>query len=156
MFLLGSLNKAPKGYPAYQEYLTENREKFPPSVFERATSDWYYNFQDHRCPHDSWLESFTFREYATGERDEIRRLGLEITLLGAYHDLYLTFTYKNIQSYNLSAKGLENAHPDWIMDEYRLSENGLLIHEIEWGGNKTTARWLIESEDIALKFETRS
>ncbi len=153
MFLLRSETSEPKGLPAYREYLLQNKDKFPPALFEWATSDWYYNFNDPRCPHDAWLESFTFKEHASGERDEIRKLGLEIKLLGAYHDLYLTFTYKNIKSYNLEANHLDNGHRDWMLDEYRLSENGLLIHEIEWVGSTKTARWWIECEDIALKIE---
>ena len=34
----------------YQEYLQSLRDVFPPSAFTLATSDWYFNFNDHRCP----------------------------------------------------------------------------------------------------------
>ena len=141
--------------PAYREYLWKNKDKFPPDLFEWIICGLYYDFDSHLWPHDAWLESFTFKEHASGERDEIRKLGLEIKLLCACHDHYITLTYSNIRSYKLSATDMDNAHRDWIMDEYRISKNGLLIHEIEWAGHKKTAHWLIECEDIALKIEAK-
>ncbi len=34
---------------------------------------------------------------------------------------------------------------DWLYDEFRLSDNGHLLHEIEWADG---GRWLIEADDI--------
>ncbi len=160
MFMLSSTRKKPKGLPAYREYLWQNKDKFPPDLFEWIICGLYYDFDSHLWPHDAWLESFTFKERATSERDEIRKLGLEVKLLCACSDHYITLTYSNIRSYKLSGIDMHsgfmlNCHCDWIMDEYRISKNGLLIHEIEWAGHKTTARWLIECEDIALKIDSR-
>ena len=41
----------------YQDYLQSLRDTFAPSAFALATSEWYFNFNDHRCPHDAWLET---------------------------------------------------------------------------------------------------
>jgi hypothetical protein len=37
----------------YQDYLQSLKDGFPPSAYALATSDWYFNFNDHRCPHGS-------------------------------------------------------------------------------------------------------
>jgi len=40
----------------YGEYLERRRPDFPRGAYSLATSDWYYDGDDHRCPHDAWLE----------------------------------------------------------------------------------------------------
>jgi len=64
----------------YYEYLAEMKSVFPPSAYALATSDWYFNFHDHRCPHDAWLEEATLAEPASGERSEIRTTALRMSL----------------------------------------------------------------------------
>lgn len=133
----------------YQAYLKENAHRFPPSAFALATSDWYYSFSDHHAPHDAWLEAATLAEPATGERNELRRLNLRVTLLGAYHDYILELFYPQVFSYSLSNPFAEGGHFDWRYDEFRLSEEGNLIHEIEWASPPgCEARWLIEASDV--------
>jgi hypothetical protein len=68
----------------YRAYLASHASQFPPSAYELATSDWYFDFNDHRCPHDAWLESATFSEPSTGSRNELRISTLTVRLLGAY------------------------------------------------------------------------
>ena len=46
----------------YQEYVQSVREVFPPSAYALATSDRYFNFKDHRCSHDAWLETSSLSE----------------------------------------------------------------------------------------------
>jgi len=46
-----------EAYRRYQEYLRQNKDEFPPSAFALATAEWYQNPNDHRCPHDGWLEN---------------------------------------------------------------------------------------------------
>jgi hypothetical protein len=55
-------------------------------AYALATSDWYFDLADRRCPHDSWLESATIHEPSTGLRSELRSSALSIKLLGAYQD----------------------------------------------------------------------
>jgi hypothetical protein len=49
-------------FARYREYLASLRGSFPASAHALATSDWYFNFRDHRCPHDAWLESLSLTE----------------------------------------------------------------------------------------------
>jgi len=141
----------------YQKYLSENSHQFPPGALALATSDWYYGFSDHRAPHDSWLESALFSEPATGNRSEIRVLTLRVTLLGAYHDQILEFFYPEVFSYMLSNPGTDGGHFDWRYDEFRLSDKGHLIHEIEWAGAPEYAgRWIIEASDVQFAARPRA
>jgi hypothetical protein len=80
-------------------------------------------------------------------------------LLGPHHDGKLELTYRNVHSYSfVSHRGFRidrneekgvYFHGDWLTDEVRLSENDLVIHEIEW----EHADWLIECKDIEAKWK---
>jgi hypothetical protein len=141
-------NEATSGYQRYLEYLSTVKNKFPSSAYQLATSDWYFNFNDHRCPHDAWLESFTLSESSTGKRSEVRTLSLKVRLLGAYHDGHIELHYPKVLSYELNIEHGKGGHRDWRYDELRLSENGNLVHEIEWCGFEETGTWVIEASDV--------
>jgi hypothetical protein len=133
----------------YEAYLREHREQFPPAACALATGAWYYDASTSRCPHDAWLEALTLAEPATGERHEQRTLAATIRLLGAYHDGYLELHYPVVFSYDLQATSTPQGHGDWLFDEFRISEGGRLLHEIEWAAG---TRWLIEASDVHLKW----
>jgi hypothetical protein len=139
-------------YQRYKAYLRSVQAVFPPSAFALAFSDWYHDYSDHRCPHDSWLESVTVREPATGERQEERTLSIAVRLLGAYHDGHIELLYPRVFSYRLDTWQGEAGHCDWRYDELRLSERGTLIHEIEWCHMRDTGRWLIEASDLEFRW----
>jgi hypothetical protein len=148
--------KASMLWHEYHRYIRSNKSIFPPGAYALATSDWYYDFSDHRAPHDAWLEWAKFEEPATGERNEIRHLSLRVRLLGAYHDMYLEFFYPKVFAYSLNNRTSANGNSDWRYDEFRLSPNGHLLHEIEWaGGPGIEANWLIEASDVELSFLPR-
>jgi hypothetical protein len=134
----------------YQRYIHANRDRFPPGAFALATSDWYYGFDDHRAPHDAWLASAKFEELATGERSEIRHLSLRIRLLGAYHDHHLEFFYPEVYAYSMINVASRSGQGDWRYDEFRLSSEGRLLHEIEWAGSQGAegTRWIVEASDV--------
>jgi hypothetical protein len=136
--------------------MREQRAIFPPSAYALATSDWYFNFNDHRSPHDSWLETMIMSEPASGERQQHRQVALTIRLLGAYHDGYIELRYPRVFSYALNLFDGERGHWDWRYDELRLSDQGRLIHEIEWCGLKETATWLIEASDMEFSWIPRA
>jgi hypothetical protein len=149
--------EASRLWKEYEGYLKSNAARFPPGALALATSDWYFGFFDHRAPHDAWLEEATFAEPATGERNELRSLNLRVTLLGAYHDFILEFFYPEVFSYTLSNPATGGGHFDWRYDEFRLSEDGKLIHEIEWAGPPGYAgRWLIEASDVQFTARPRA
>jgi hypothetical protein len=71
-------------------------------------------------------------------------LTFSIELLGAYHDLRLRLSYPRVFGYQLLGDAVAQGHSDWRYDEFRVSNNGHLLHEIEWWGHEATSRWLIE------------
>ncbi len=137
----------------YRKYLEENKSKFPKNAYELATSTWWFDFSNHKCPHDSWLEKISIVEPAEGERNEKRSTNIEVKLLGAYHDGYIKLKYRNVTSFKIDAFNVKEGHSDWCYDEFRISSNNLLIHEIEWSGYQDASNWLIESEDIEYSWE---
>jgi len=153
-FLDYTSNDSPNGvnekFDSYNRYLQSIRGQLSDNAFSFATAPWHYNSQDPRCPHDSWVESLCILEPSSGERSEIRIIEINIKLLGAYHDGYIELNYKNVHSYSLAlspnmSSDQRHGHGDWIIDEIRLSERGLILHEIEfWLGGC----WVIECEDV--------
>lgn len=132
-------------FQRYAEYVDAHREAFPPGALLLATADWYFAPIDSRCPHDSWLESACIVEPSSGERREIRTIDLRVRLLGSYHDGYLELTYTDVSAYQMLGPEVGDGHHDWRYDEFRLSTDGRLLHEIEWSGG---SRWIIECRDI--------
>jgi hypothetical protein len=153
MFILADQRDADLegAFARYTKYVEENRLHFPPSAYSLASSDWYFEFADHRAPHDSWLESLTVSENSSGERNEIRTVSITIKLLGAYHDGHIELHYPTVFEYrfgNSSGQG----HGDWRYDEFRLNAQGQLIHEIEWASLGASHTWLIVATDVLHKW----
>ena len=136
----------------YREYLTENADRFPAGAYALATSPWYFNSSDHRAPHDARLEELSISETGTGARAGRRSLEIRIRLLGAYDDGHIEFRYRDVARYrcelNPGRLNEGRGHRDWRYDEFRLSEDGRLVHEIEWWGRGPTGSWLIEAADV--------
>lgn len=139
----------------YRSYLSENAARFPPSAYELATSEWYFDFGDRRCPHDAWLQSATLHEPSTGSRNEFRSSTLTVHLLGAYHDGYIEFVYPQVCAYELNMPYAAQGQGDWRYDEFRAADSGRVIHEIEWATLGYTGRWLIEAADVMHKWIPR-
>ena len=135
-------------FARYQQYLESVRHALPASVFELASSEWYFSPRDHRSPHDAWLESVTVSEPSSGDHHQSRTTAIRIRLLGAYHDGFIELFYPSVFGYQLDAGKIAAGHQDWRFDEFRLSENGHVLHEIEWCGARETAHWLIECSDV--------
>jgi len=139
-----------QAFADYRDYITANKNNFPPGAYELASSDWYFNFQDHKCPHDAWLENMTILEPSEGERHEVRSTDIKIRLLAAYHDGYIEFHYKGVVAYTLTATSAQEGMGDWRYDEFRLHPDGHIIHEIEWAATprRDGSTWVIEAEDV--------
>jgi hypothetical protein len=137
-------------FDRYQRYVRGARDRFPPGAYALATADWYFNFSDHRCPHDAWLEELIVSE--GGARKGERGVEIRIRLWSAYEDGHLELRYRDVVRYRCELwpkKPSEGrAHADWRYDEFRLSEAGLLLHEIEWWSGQPTGTWLIEAADV--------
>jgi hypothetical protein len=151
-----TVEEAAAAFGRYRDYLAANRSRFPPGAYELAIAPWYYNPHDHRCPHDAWLDSVLVSEPATGERSEHRTVAIRVRLLGAYHDGHIELTYPQVFQYHLSLDEATQGHRDWRFDEFRLSQRGHLIHEIEWNGADHLGRWLIEAADVTYAWQPSS
>jgi hypothetical protein len=153
-FILGDQRETDSAgaFQRYREYLEREKERFPPGALELARSDWYFKPEDHRCPHDAWLQHFIVQEIGEGERHERRRAVLSVQLLGAYHDLILTFTYGRVRRYSFQGADVRAGHSDWRYDEFRVGEERQLIHEVEWCGGSANARWLVEADDVRMEW----
>lgn len=133
----------------YQEYLHQNQQRFPPGAFSLGTAVWWQDGNDHRSPHDAWLESVTFSEPASGESCEIRHTQMKVRLLAAYHDGFIELLYPRVFSYSLQSTDCRSGLGDWCYDEFTLSPAGHVIHEIEWTFGH---RWIIEASDIEYQW----
>ena len=133
----------------YREYLRSVKDRLPASALEFATAAWHYDYSDHRCPHDSWVESLTIDEPARGGRLEARSLRISTHLLGAFHDGHLLLDYADVQMYSLENPKTRSGHDDWLFDEIRLSENGFVLHEVLFSNDSL---WLIEAKDISWQW----
>jgi len=140
----------------YRDYLDTNRSRFPPHAYELASAEWYFNPTDHRCPHDGWLESVLMDEPASGERHEQRTVAMRVHLLGAYHDGHIEFYYPRVFAYALNVTDAVGGHRDWLYDEFRVSPEGHLVHEIQWSGSEETGRWIIEASDVEYSWHPLS
>jgi hypothetical protein len=142
-------------FDEYYRYLQSVRKSLPPSAFAFANAPWHYDYSDHKCPHDAWVESLNINELSSGERSQYREIEINVRLLGAYHDGHIELLYKKALSYSLTSSAefkmspLGEGHGDWLIDEIRLSERGFVLHEINFskGGN-----WIIECTDIDYKW----
>jgi hypothetical protein len=143
-------------FTKYFEYLRSVESRLPTSARQFAMAPWHYDQQNHRCPHDSWLEALTISEPSSGVRCEIRSINILIRLLGAYHDGYLELRYENVRHYSMAGNALErtlhgiSGHGDWLIDEITVADSGSVVHEILF---RRGYRWKIESEEILADWQ---
>lgn len=138
----------------YYQYLYSVKDELPQNVIDFAFASWHYDFSDHQCPHDSWVESLKIVELGSGERKQNRNIEIRLQLLGAYHDGFIELIYKDVKGYTLTLPQKRSStkntwHGDWLADEIRLSENGLVIHEIEF---QVSGSWKIFFSDMECKW----
>ena len=142
-------------FDEYYRYLQSVKTIIPFSTFEFAMANWHYNPSAHNCPHDSWLETFIINEQPSLEHPEDRDIEIQLHLLGAYQDGHIELIYKKVKSYCLSLPAkitmppFKAGHGDWLIDEIRLSNQKLVLHEIVFS---TGSNWIIECEDIIYKW----
>jgi hypothetical protein len=110
--------------------------------------DWYTFPEDHRAPHDSWVQAITISEPSSGDRHEHRGLQIHIQLLGAYHDGIIEFIYKGVKSYSLQGMSDVAGHGDWLEDDVQVKRHDYLTHAITFANGK----FEIEAEDADYKW----
>lgn len=140
-------------FELYRKYLNEFEWKFPPSAYALASSDWWYDCHDKRCPHDGRVQRVEFREIEIpNERNELE---ISISLAGAWGGESHEIVYSGVTDYHLSSakRGSAGGRSFWRYDEFQISDGGQLRHEIEWGDD---ARWEIQCRDIQHRFSPDS
>jgi hypothetical protein len=139
-------------FAVYRQYLEANKSRFPISAFALASPSGTLISRTGQCPHDSWLEAVRVEEPSAGQRRELRSLTMTIRLLGAYHDGYIELVYPDVFSHDLAGMHVSRGHGDLRYDEFRVSEQGRVIHEIEWASTNQTSRWMIEASDVIYRW----
>jgi hypothetical protein len=148
------LNSETEGidFTRYSAYIESIRHKLPPHVYSFASDSRYFDLTSHSSLHDAWLETVTVQEIASGERREIRRLEIAISLLGPFHDRRIHLQYSGVTRYSFVAPPRYGesryehiAHGDLLTHEVRLGHDNLLIHEILF---ERDATFLVECSDI--------
>jgi hypothetical protein len=101
-FIIDSLMSEPQAFrkqlDAYYEYLKSIEAVLPGGALSFARAPWHYDFSKDESPHDSWLESCTIHEPASGERHQNREIAITLSLLGAYHDGHIKLVYTKVRS----------------------------------------------------------
>ena len=137
-----------KAFDKYQKYVSDNEDKIPFSVVNLVKSDWYFNARDPRCPKDGWVVSKRFENnYDTKSREKIPS-EFEIKLLGAYHDCYLHFLYKEVVEISIDGNAgslIEKDYDPWRIDEFSVSDHGTVIHKIYFFSGKV---WTIKCRNF--------
>jgi hypothetical protein len=91
-----------------------------------------------------------FIEPSSGERRQVRTLCLTVRLFGAYHDGFIELRDPRVFTYRLDVEDGDSDHHDWRYDEFRLSNRGNVIHEIEWSGLHDVGTWFVEASEVEL------
>ncbi|MDQ8183419.1 hypothetical protein [Pelagicoccus sp. SDUM812005] len=126
-------------FDKYESYLVASKERLPATINVLLREGWWFDFRDHRCPHDSWVEELKIKE---GRKEDVRTVDIYLRLLGAYHDGHLEIAYKGVKNYELSCVG--DSHGDWRYDQFLVAGDGFR-HEIEWDDGTI---WKIVAEDF--------
>lgn len=123
-------------------------EVFTCSLRQCSSFDWYTFPEDHRSPHDAWVESITISEPSSGERHEKRGLEIHVRLVGAYHNGTIEFTYMGVQSYSIRARRDVAGHGDWLEDKVDVRRHDSLRHCV----TLTNGSFEIEANEIEYKW----
>ena len=137
-----------RAFQKYRQYLEQAKSVFAVSAFELATADWYFDPKDHRCPHDARLQQLVVSESSTSDGNS--SVSAKVILQSAHRDMILEFHYPKVFGYDCVLSDASTGHRDWLYDEFRLSDSGNVVHEIEWSGPEQLGRWLIEASDVLL------
>jgi hypothetical protein len=135
-------------YRRYQDYLRQNKHRFPTGAFALATAIWWQLPKDRRCPHDCPLENLTITEVRGNEEQKVT--AIRVRLL-KYPNTIIELFYPRVFRYTLQTPASKLGLRYWRYDEFTLSRAGHVIHEIEWSGSYNGARWIIEASDIEFQ-----
>lgn len=115
-------------YKAYVNCLLEHKEQIPLNIVELATSDWYFNAADKRCFKDSWVVAVELTNNYKPQRKGREKAKLSLTLLGAYHDLYIKLDYLGVKNVKIDSYfrnlSKNREYDSWRIDEFSVNKDG--------------------------------
>ena len=113
----------------YLKYLAQVKGTIPQDLSDLCDRD-RYDIRSRRSLHDSWISRISLREQFL-EAQKPSQIGLEIELLGPYHDRVFMIRYDKVSYYNLAANGHSSGRHrgDLLVHELRVGENGNFEHE---------------------------
>lgn len=104
------LDKGRDARNEYRQHRSRYSKRIGPKALEFALAEWHHDTEDHRSPHDAWLESLCIEEVAEPPTSQDRAIRIVLKLLGAYHEGHLRIAYEGITSYSLDLPS-EGVHP---------------------------------------------
>ncbi|GAA5497272.1 hypothetical protein Rhal01_03465 [Rubritalea halochordaticola] len=116
----------------YLDALAKYRDQLPDEVAQFAEDESRFCLQGGGTLHDAWIETITVREKRAAG-DDASSCEIELVLLGPLHDRRIQLRYLGVKAYTVDGRG-ENGfqafHGDIHTHEVRLSDDGLVVHEI--------------------------
>jgi hypothetical protein len=145
----------PHEIPAHRK-LQEQYDALPAvmvlPLLEARQEPWYLDYSDFRSPHDSWLTRLSFTLEGEDQNEDECAKTLEIALLASYHNGTITFTYRNVRTYDLALRresfpGKFSGRPDWIEDSVVVLDE-VIQHRIQWEDKE----WVIVAKEIIYEW----
>lgn len=121
-------------YNSYMEFLEQHRDQLAEGVTDTVKTDMYQNFNNHDCPHDSWLQELIISHV----HDPYQKI-IKIKLLGAYHDRQIILRYHNVILVNIVDDS--NDVLEWYKDKFTLTDSNIPQHQIRW---RNGSEWKIQ------------
>lgn len=137
-----SLDEWKRCWEQYAQHLRGIQNALPSATREFAEAPWHYDHLDHRAPHDAWVRSVNVADQGLAESTSRGAIEISISLLGAYHDRVLTLEYVGVERHDIISGA--GGYGDWLYDEIRLSQQGLVLHEVEFSNGS----WIVECKDL--------
>jgi hypothetical protein len=124
-------------YDSYFDNLNKNKNDFPQAIYSFAANRENYGSLSHESLHDAWLEVCSVTEVATGLRSEKRNLRIDMSFLGAYHDLKILLSYEGVKSYVFHKNEthtlpplVDVGHGDLLVHEFSVDNEESVVHEM--------------------------
>ena len=122
-------------FDSYIEYLDENKQKLPDSVYLFASDPSRHDIESPHSLHDSWMTSICIKENRNRNRPFNPKPSIEIELLGQMHDRNIYLNYESVESYSIvGEKNPSNwgdtFQGDIACHEVTLVDDGMVRHEI--------------------------
>jgi hypothetical protein len=145
-------------WATYEKDVAQIAHELPAKAREFALADWHCNPEDHRCLHDSWIESIVVEEKSSGDPKQYRSVDILVFLLGAYHDRRLALKFRSVRQYSIDRFILDPTgnrqelvgHGDVMEDAIELSDSGYITYSLrlEFGSIRIEAKDIEFSEEL--------